>query len=60
MIEQGGIVSINNTFLPVKFHSICVHGDNQQAAETAAQVRQRLEQLGYTISTLPDMRAHLI
>jgi len=60
MVEQGGIVSINGTCLPTQFHSICVHGDNQQAADSAAQVRQRLEELGCTIATLTDMRALLV
>ena len=60
MVEQGGIVSINGTCLPTKFHSVCVHGDNVLAADSAAQVRKRLEELGCTIATLPDMRAQFI
>jgi 5-oxoprolinase (ATP-hydrolysing) subunit A len=60
MIEQGGIVSINGNRLPTPFHSICVHGDNEHAVASAAQVRVRLEELGFTIATLPDMRESLV
>jgi len=60
MVEQGGIVSINDTLLPTQFHSICVHGDSVLAADNAAQVRKRLEELGYTIASLPEMRAQLL
>ncbi len=55
MVEQGGIVSINGTCLPTQFHSICVHGDNKQAADSAAMVRQSLETIGFKIATLPDL-----
>jgi len=60
MIEQGGIVSTNGTLLPTQFHSICVHGDSVLAAESATQVRKRLEELGYTVASLPEMRAQLL
>ncbi len=52
MVEQKGIVSINGKYLPTSFHSICVHGDNIHAVETATKVRQRLEEMGCSISTL--------
>ncbi len=60
MVEQGGIVSINGTCLPTQFHSICVHGDNVLAVESATQVRARLEELGCTIATLANMRTLLV
>ncbi len=56
MLEQGGIVSIHGKCLPTTFHSICVHGDNAQAADSAAQIRRRLEELGYRMTPLADMR----
>ncbi|MDA3902468.1 MAG: 5-oxoprolinase subunit PxpA [Desulfuromusa sp.] len=55
MFEQGGIVSINGKYLPTPFHSVCVHGDNVHAAETAEKVRQGLEAVGYTIVALPEI-----
>lgn len=56
MVEQGGIVSINGKCLPTQFHSICVHGDNVHAAETANKVRQALEDAGCKIATLPEIQ----
>lgn len=55
MVERGGIVSLNGKLLPTPFHSVCVHGDNQQAAETADRVRQGLEAVGCSFVTLPEM-----
>jgi UPF0271 protein len=55
MVEQGGIVSINGKCLPTSFHSICVHGDNLNAAETAKKVRHGLDAIGCTIVTLPEI-----
>lgn len=55
MVEQGGIVSINGKCLPTPFHSICVHGDNLNAVETAKKVRHGLEEIGCTIVTLPEI-----
>lgn len=60
MIEQGGIVSINGICLPTQFHSICVHGDNQQAAASASQVKKTLEDLGCKILTLPALIESLV
>jgi UPF0271 protein len=59
MVERGGVVSINDQFLPTPFHSVCVHGDNELAADNAAQVRRCLEELGCTVATLPGMRDQL-
>ncbi len=59
MVEQGGVVSINGKFLPTPFHSICVHGDNALAADSAARVRRCLEDLGCSLVTLPGMRDQL-
>ena len=55
MVERGGIVSINGKFLPTPFHSVCVHGDNQDAAATARRVKQGLEAVGCSILTLPEV-----
>jgi UPF0271 protein len=59
MVEEGGIVSMSGRRLPTAFHSVCVHGDNLHAAETAGRVRQALEELGCTVAPLPAMR-HLL
>ncbi len=60
MVERGGIVSFNGTVLPTPFHSICVHGDNEQAVESALQIRRHLEASGFTMASLPDLRDQLV
>ena len=55
MVECGGIVSLGGKILPTPFHSVCVHGDNQDAAATAQRVKQGLEEVGCTIVTLPEV-----
>lgn len=55
MVEKGGITSINDKFLPTEFHSICVHGDNEESANTAAQVKEGLFTAGCELMTLPMM-----
>jgi len=55
MVEKRGITSIDGKYLPVKFHSICVHGDNAHAVETAFKVRQGLEAQGLSVEKLTDL-----
>lgn len=55
MVEQGGVVSINGKCLPTPFHSICVHGDNVNSAETAEKIKQGLEAAGCAIVALPEI-----
>jgi UPF0271 protein len=55
MLDAKGIVSVNGKLLPVNFHSICVHGDNAHAVETAIQVRAVLETAGFCIVPLPEI-----
>ena len=55
MVDKGGVVSVNGKFLPTPFHSVCVHGDNVHAAETAEKVKKGLEAVGCTIVALPEI-----
>ncbi|PLX70409.1 MAG: hypothetical protein C0602_06245 [Denitrovibrio sp.] len=55
MVEKRGLTSINGKYLPVKFHSICVHGDNAHAVDTALKVRQGLEAHGLNVVKLTDI-----
>ncbi|TWJ19350.1 LamB/YcsF family protein [Geobacter argillaceus] len=54
MMEQRGIVTINGRVLATEFHSICVHGDNAHAVETAGLIRTGLETMGCGIVPLPE------
>lgn len=55
MIREGGVVTITGKVLPVEFHSICVHGDNAHAVETARRIREALVTDEHKLLTLPDL-----
>lgn len=55
MVERGGLVTAAGRLLPCAIHSICVHGDNAQAVQTAAAVRQALLDAGHRLSGLPEV-----
>ena len=55
MVEQQGIVCHSGKCLPTCFHSICVHGDNQDAVATARLIRQALTDRGCTLLPLPQL-----
>ena len=57
MIEARGIVAVDGTVIPTQFHSICVHGDNAHAVDTAIALRQALLSEGHTLATLPELMA---
>jgi UPF0271 protein len=54
MLGKRGIVAISGKLLQTEFHSVCVHGDNLHAVETAGLLRASLEKSGYNIVPLPD------
>jgi 5-oxoprolinase (ATP-hydrolysing) subunit A len=55
MVERGGLVTASGKLLPCTFHSICVHGDNAEAAATARAVRDALIAAGHRLTTLAEM-----
>lgn len=55
MIEAGGVVTENGAILPTPFHSICVHGDNAHAVDTAKLIKQALLQKGHDLKSLPEI-----
>lgn len=57
MIDAGGIVSVNGKHLQTDFHSICVHGDNAHAVDSARRLRESLIGDGHTLSALPQLMA---
>ena len=57
MIDAGGVVSTSGKVLKTPFHSICVHGDNAHAVDTAKALSQALQAQGHKFMTLPDIIA---
>lgn len=55
MLDAGGIVSQRGVVLHTPIHSICVHGDNPQAIESAASLRDALISKGYVLARLDEM-----
>ncbi len=49
MVEEGAIRSVSGKKLPMKFDTICVHGDNPAAVAMAQKVRGELERAGVTL-----------
>jgi 5-oxoprolinase (ATP-hydrolysing) subunit A len=47
IVESGAITAIDGQRLPVQAQSVCVHGDNDHAVQTARAVRGALEGAGY-------------
>ena len=59
MIDAGGIVTQQGDVLPTAFHSICVHGDNAHAVDTAAQIKQSLLAHNHQLTSLPQLMSHV-
>ncbi|MGQ7844920.1 LamB/YcsF family protein [Granulosicoccus sp. 3-233] len=55
MIEAQGIVTEDGTVLSTEFHSICVHGDNAHAVDTAQRIRTELLDQGHELLSLPSL-----
>jgi len=55
MIDAGGIVSSSGKVLKTPFHSICVHGDNAHAVDTAMAISRALSEEGHELLTLPQV-----
>lgn len=55
MLDAGGLVSQSGKVLPARMESICVHGDNLGAVESARHLREALEARGWSVLTLPEV-----
>lgn len=55
MIAAGGIITEDGDLLATDFHSICVHGDNAHAVDTARQIRTALLNQGHELRALPEV-----
>lgn len=55
MIKAGGIVTQTGKVLPTTFKSICIHGDNHHAVESAKRIRQTLLDDGHELLALSEL-----
>ncbi len=55
MVEERALISISGKRIPVNPQSICVHGDNAEAVETARALREGLEKAGYKMVGIPEL-----
>jgi len=55
MVEEGVVLSVAGTRVPVTAQSVCVHGDEPSAVALATVLRRRLEERGVRILPLRAM-----
>lgn len=55
MLDAGGLVATDGTLRKSAIHTICVHGDNAEAVDTARALRAALEADGHALDPLPDV-----
>lgn len=49
MVKEGTVTSVHHTKLALQAHSICVHGDGENAVQFAKRARLELEQQGVAV-----------
>ena len=57
LFVDGKVRTIDGEWLSMPAHSICVHGDGPTALSLASQVRQGMQDAGFTLATLPQIMA---
>lgn len=57
MLEAQALITLSGQRLPCTIHSVCVHGDEPQAVQTARALVQALAAQGWQRHTLPTWRA---
>ncbi|MEZ5628294.1 MAG: 5-oxoprolinase subunit PxpA [Rhodocyclaceae bacterium] len=55
LLAAGGLVALDGAVLPTPIHSICVHGDNAEAVDTARALRAALLADGHILAGLPEV-----
>lgn len=55
MIEHQEVVSTSGKAIPVRVHSICVHGDEPTAVAVSTAVRDGIRDAGVELAPLPDI-----
>ncbi len=49
LVMEGGVISVEGTFTPIKADSICVHGDSPGAVAMAKRIASLLKEQGITV-----------
>lgn len=57
LVREGVMTTREGAEIPLAAESLCVHGDEPTAVETARQTRDALRQAGVELVTLPEMLA---
>ena len=55
MVEDGEIVAVTGTKIPISFDSLCVHGDEPTAVMVGRAVRRAIENSGAKVAPLADV-----
>jgi len=58
MISAEGVVTESGNILKTDFHSICLHGDNAHAVDTALLIKQAMLEHGHELKSLPEIMIH--
>ncbi|MFH0784679.1 MAG: 5-oxoprolinase subunit PxpA [Pseudomonadota bacterium] len=57
MAVEGVVLTIDGTVVPIKVHTLCVHGDNPNGVTLAATIRNRLEAAGVRVRPMAGPEA---
>ena len=57
MVTQGRVVAIDGTPVDVQVDTLCAHGDNLEAVEFIAALRDRLTQAGVALRPMREVVA---
>lgn len=55
MASEGCVISLDGSSIPLRAHTLCVHGDNHGAVELAAGIREALEAGGIAVVPMGKM-----
>ncbi len=56
MVQNQSLNCYSGKQIPCEIDSVCVHGDGQNAVETAKQIKEGLIKSGVTLKTLDKMK----
>ena len=56
MAVDGEVIAIDGTRVPLKAHTLCLHGDNPNGVALAAAIRGRLEAAGVAVAPMTACR----
>lgn len=54
MAVEGAVIAVDGTRVPLKAHTLCLHGDNPHGVALAAAIRNRLETAGVAVRPMTE------